>query len=65
MTESVDTGEFAELPEADRIEQVTEAYDDEEVEEAVPPVEVPLEVDPADAVEQSLSVPEDEDYPRE
>ncbi|WP_068163389.1 hypothetical protein [Rhodococcus phenolicus] len=56
--------EFAGLPEADRIEQATDVYDDDADDEVVPE-EVPLEVDPGDAVEQALTVPEDEDYPRE
>ncbi|MDV2476342.1 hypothetical protein ACWDTG_03975 [Rhodococcus zopfii] len=64
MTGSARPDEFAGLPEADRIEQATDAYDDEAADDVVPD-QVPLEVDPGDAVEQSLSVPEDEDYPRE
>lgn len=63
MTESAETSEFAEQPEADRLEQAADAYDDDSGDEA--PTEVPLEVDPGDAAEQSRSVPEDEDYPRE
>ncbi|WP_305094373.1 hypothetical protein [Prescottella sp. R16] len=45
------------VPEADLVEEATS--DDDES-----PQNVPLEVNPADAVEQHRSVPDDEDYPR-
>ncbi|MFZ2528981.1 MAG: hypothetical protein WAX14_15225 [Rhodococcus sp. (in: high G+C Gram-positive bacteria)] len=63
MTESAETSEFTELPEADRIEQAAAVFDDDADDDALP-VQVPLEVDAGDALEQSRTVPEDEDYPR-
>lgn len=62
MTESSETTEFTELPEADRIEQEMPAGDEPADDEVT---SVPLEVEPADALEQSRVVPGDEDYPRE
>ncbi|MCZ1071728.1 hypothetical protein [Rhodococcus sp. A5(2022)] len=62
MTESSEATEFTELPEADRIEQEMPAEDEPADDEVT---SVPLEVEPADALEQSRVVPGDEDYPRE
>jgi hypothetical protein len=62
VTESSETTEYTELPEADRIEQEMPAEDEPADDEVT---SVPLEVEPADVLEQSRVVPGDEDYPRE
>ena len=62
MTEQQFTDEY-EAPEADAAEQSL-SVDDEARDTrlaARPEPEVPLEVDPADAAEQAVSVPVDED----
>ncbi|MDV7245726.1 MULTISPECIES: hypothetical protein [Rhodococcus] len=59
---SFDAANSPEVPEADRLEQDL-AVDDEPTDEVQ---EVSsLEVNEADAAEQSRVVPDDEDYPRE
>jgi hypothetical protein len=66
MTEQQFTDEF-EAPEADAAEQslpVDEGVDEETAPgraPARPAPEIPLEADPADAAEQAVSVPVDED----
>jgi hypothetical protein len=66
MTEQQFTDEF-EAPEADAAEQslpVDEGVEDNATQRrtsAHPEPEVPLEADPADAAEQAVSVPMDED----
>ncbi|NLE81750.1 MAG: hypothetical protein GX610_19655 [Rhodococcus sp.] len=59
MTE-FDAADSPEVPEADRIEQSLDAGD-----EATNDADgTPLEANEADAAEQHISVPDDEDYPR-
>lgn len=69
MTNRFDAAEAAaetsDLPEADRLEQLTSASDEESSDYEEIGEEVPLEANEADAAEQSLSVPDDEEYPRD
>jgi hypothetical protein len=51
-------------PEADVLEQALDADPDEPAASVAPRAGVPLEADPADAVEQDLDVPFDEDEQR-
>ena len=50
------------VPDADAVEQQQPAVPDEPVSEL--PAELPLEADPADAAEQAIPVPLDEDEER-
>lgn len=59
MTNQYSTAANAE--EADRLEQETPLISDDD--EALPATEPPLEANEADVIEQSLQVPDDEDYP--
>ncbi|MCK0089858.1 hypothetical protein MWU77_03570 [Rhodococcus sp. F64268] len=66
MTDTADVLGFgslsAEDSEGDRAEQSTPAYDEPR---DTYPTDLPLEVDPADAVEQNREVAVDDDYPHE
>lgn len=65
MTNRFDAAEASDLPEADRLEQLTSASDEEPSDDEELGEDVPLEANEADAAEQSLSVPDDEEYPRD
>ncbi|MFD4367921.1 hypothetical protein [Rhodococcus sp. NPDC058521] len=60
MTE-FDAANSSEVPEADRLEQSLDVSDPAA---AQPEVSTPLEANEADAAEQNIAVPDDEDYPR-
>ncbi len=52
-----------ETPIYDRLEQLTPVVDDDREIAVIPEGSLPMEADEADVVEQSRSVPLDEDYP--